>query len=310
MQNYIEKIQEILNRTNWSQAQFAREVGVTFATVNRWLRRHTRPHPAQLRQIERLFKNIVGIIPLSENEISQIIEKVEREKQRFPKIKRVLQDEAILEELLLELTYNSDAIEGSTLTKKETEAVIFDKAKLKDKSLVEHLEAVNHAAILKDIFVGKLIPPINEVFTKRIHKALMQGVREDAGEYSKHQRGIRGVDLILPHPADIPEEMELFFNKVNSFKGHPVEHIAKMHAEFEMIHPFGDGNGRVGRLIMVAQLINKGFAPCLIAVGEKAKYYEYLEYAQKKSETHFVYFLAESILKGYKVINKWQNPDD
>lgn len=304
MENYIGKIKQILAKTGWSQGRLAQEAGVTFASVNRWLKGHAKPHPTQLKQIDLLFKKLVGIIPLAEDEIRQIIAEVDKKKKRFSKIVKVLQKQKIVEEFLLELTYNSDAIEGSTLTKKQTEAIIFDKATVKDKSLVEHLEAVNHAAILKDIFSGKYIPPINESLVKEMHASLMQGIRDDAGRYSKQQRAIRGVDLVLPHPEDISEEMSSFFNKVNFYKKHPIEHIAKMHADFEAIHPFGDGNGRLGRLIMITQLINIGYAPCVITVNQRARYYEYLEYAQKRSETHLVRFLAESILGGYRIIEK------
>ena len=304
MKNYIGKIKQILAKTGWSQSRFAQEIGVTFASVNRWLKGHTKPHPIQLKQIDILFKKIIGIIPLAEGELKQIITEVEKKKKQFPKITKGLQGEKIVEEFLLELTYNSDAIEGSTLTKKQTEAIIFDKATVKDKSLVEHLEAVNHATILRDIFSAKIVGPIDEDLVKKMHTALMQGIRADAGEYSKQQRGIRGVDLVLPHPDDIPEEMSSFFNKVNVYKKHPIEHIAKLHADFEAIHPFGDGNGRLGRLLMIIQLINNGFAPCVITVDLRAKYYECLEYAQKKSESHLVHFLAESILKGYQIIAK------
>ncbi len=304
MENYIDKIKQILAKTSWSQSRFAQEAGVTFVSVNRWLKGHSRPHPSQLRQIDLLFKKIVGIIPLPEGEIKQIMAKVDEKRRQFSNIVKILEDERIVADFLLELTYNSDAIEGSTLTKKQTEAIIFDKATVREKSLVEHLEAINHATILKDLFSGKYIPPINESLIKEIHRVLMQGIRDDAGQYSKQQRGIRGVDLSLPHPDDIPEEMNLFFSKVNSCRKHPIEHIAKMHADFEAIHPFGDGNGRIGRLIMIIQLINNGYVPCVITVEEKARYYESLEYAQKRSETHFVYFLAETILKGYQIIEK------
>ena len=302
--NYIGKIRELLEKTGWAQAQFAQELGVTFATVNRWLNGHHKPHLSQIRQIERLHKNIIGIIPVTKQEMEQIISQLKAKRKQYPDIKKVLRDEKISEEFLLELTYNSDAIEGNTLTKKETETVIFNNASIKDKSLIEHLEAVNHAVILKDIFSGKIGCPVDEELIKKTHKILMQGIRDDAGEYASHQRAIRGVDLILPSPADIPEEMRLFLNKVNNSQRHPIEHIARMHADFEAIHPFGDGNGRVGRLIMIVQLIHYGFAPCIITVNEKARYYEFLEYAQKKSDTHFVYFLAEAVLKGYELIGK------
>lgn len=306
MENYIIQIKQILEKTGWTQSQLAQEVGVTFASVNRWLHGHAKPHPGQIRSINNLFKNIIGIIPLTQKEISTVIKTVINKKRKFKNIARLLESKEISDDFLIELTYNSDAIEGSTLTKRETESIIFDKAVIKDKSLIEHIEASNHAAILADIFEGNYTSKIDEDLIKSLHKALMHGIRQDAGSYSRYLRGIRGVNLILPHPDDIPEEMRYYCNRVNNFKGHVIGHIARMHADFEAIHPFGDGNGRVGRLIMIMQLINKGFAPCVIAVNDKFEYYEYLEYAQKKSETHLVRFIAEAVLQGYRIIEKYK----
>lgn len=304
MQNVIKALTKILEQSKWTQSQLAQELGVTFATVNRWLNAHTSPHPAQKRQIEALFKKIVGIEPLKKQELRSAFQRARKAKGRFKNIKKILRNERVADEFLLELTYNSDAIEGSTLTKNETEAIIFDKATIKNKSLVEHLEAVNHAAILRDIFSGSIQAPITEGLILKMHARLMQGIRVDAGEYARHQRAIRGVSLALPDPRDIPEEMKRYFKRINKFKGNPVAHIAKLHADFEAIHPFGDGNGRLGRLIMIIQLISKGFAPCVIALSERAKYYEVLEYAQRKSETHLIHFLAEAVLCGYEIIRR------
>jgi Fic family protein len=89
-----------------------------------------------------------------------------------------------------------------------------------------------------------------------------------------------------------------------SGRRHQVEQIARVHASFEAIHPFGDGNGRVGRLVMIIQLLNAGYAPCIIENSRKAEYYEVLEFAQKKSETHLTKFLVECIQRGYKIIRK------
>lgn len=304
MNNYISSIQQILVKTGWPQARLADEIGVTFATINRWINGHRKPHPAQLRQIDRLFKELVGLVPVPVDQVQKAIQSVEEQKKKCPPIKEIFKNQKVVDEFLLELTYNSDAIEGSTLTKKETEAIIFDKAILKDKELIEHLEAVNHSEILKDIFLQKIKAPIHEELIRAMHKSLMQGIRSDAGEYAKHQRGIRGTNLALTHPDDIRDEMSGLLRRANCFKKHPLVHIASIHADFEMIHPFGDGNGRIGRLLMVIQLVSKGFAPCLIRSQEKAQYYEYLEFAQKKDESLLVVFLAESILKGYKLMEK------
>jgi Fic family protein len=305
--NYIEKIKEIIAKNNWTQVQFADEIGVTFATVNRWLKQHTKPHPSQIRAIDKLYKEEIGVIPLSKTEIQVSLKKADKAKRKFSNIYDIFQNKPVNDEFLLELTYNSDAIEGSTLTKKETEAILFDKAIIKDKSLIEHMEAVNHSEILIDVFVGNYRKKITENLICEIHRNLMKGIRTDAGQYSKYQRGIRGVDIILPHPEDVPEEMGLLCKKINNIKGHPMEHIAKMHADFELIHPFGDGNGRVGRIMMIIQLLNNNYAPCIIGVKEKAEYYEYLEYAQRKSETHFVQYLAKAVLAGYEIIEKRQS---
>lgn len=303
-EKYISKIREILEKTGWTQAKLSYEIGVTFATVNRWINQHTIPHPSQIRLIDKLYKEHVGIIPLSKEEIQKVLREADKKRNQYKAIYDIINQEQTREEFLLELTYNSDAIEGSTLTKKETEAILFDKATIKDKSLIEHIEAINHAEILNDIFSGKYKTKITEDLVRDIHHDLMKGIRTDAGQYARHQRGIRGVDIILPHPDDIPEEMGLFLKKVNNIKTHPIEHIARMHADFESIHPFGDGNGRVGRIIMIIQLLNNNYAPCIIGVQEKFQYYEYLEYAQRKSETHFTKYLAETVLAGYKIIEK------
>lgn len=303
--NYIKEILEIKEASGLSQAQLAQELGVTFATLNRWLNLHATPHPNMRKAIHALHKDKVGIIPLPGKEISNALALLNKEKKKHRKIIMLLMvNRQLRDDLLLELTYNSNAIEGSTLTKKETESVIFDKAKLPDHSYVEHLEATNHASALNMIFDGEFKGKITEGTIKELHRIVMQGIRPDAGKYSRHQRAIRGVDLRLPAPEDIQEEMDYLFKRINKPKAQIVAHISKMHASFEAIHPFGDGNGRVGRLVMIIQLLQAGYAPCVIENNRKADYYEALEYAQRKSETHLTLFLTESIQKGFAIFRK------
>ncbi len=303
--NYIAQIKAILSATGWSQVKLAREVGVTFAALNRWLNQRAKPRPSTQKEIYRVYKEQVGILPLSDKSIRQALHSLSREKKKHKNIKKIIKENRRLrEDLLLELTYNSNAIEGSTLTKKQTETIIFDKAHIPDKSYIEHLEATNHAVALAMIFDGKFRGPITEKTIKKLHGIILQGINPDAGKYSKHHRAIRGVDLILPHPEDLPEEMTRLLRKINLPKKHIAKHIAEMHASFEAIHPFGDGNGRVGRLSMIIQLLNAGYAPCLIENKRKSEYYETLECAQKRSETHLIKFIIECIQKGYQLIRK------
>jgi len=302
-ENYITILQKILKKTGWNQARLAQEIGVTFLSVNRWLNGHSQPHKTNLRTINRLYNTYVGIEPVSSQELEKLFQKVDQQQDYYGEIGKYLTKPEIVDAYLLELTYHSDAIEGSTLSKKETEAIIFDKATIRDKDLVEHLEAVNHSVILKDIFT-RPVRTIEESWVLEIHRRLMQGIRQDGGQYAITQRAIRGVDLQLPHPDDIPEEMAGYFSRVNKQSGNGICYIAEMHAVFEAIHPFGDGNGRVGRLIMIAQLLAKGYAPCVIVKENRADYYEALEWAQKGETTHLQKFVIEAVLEGYKILAK------
>ena len=291
--------------TGWTQPRLAQQLGVTFASLNRWLNRHAVPHPAMRQAILALYKAEVGIIPLPADVLARALKKLDREKPKHPAPAKLLAtSQGLRDDLLLELTYNSNAIEGSTLTKKQTEAVIFDKASLPDKSLVEQLEATNHAFTLNRIFDGDYSGPITEKTIKELHRMVLQGISADAGRYSKHHRAIRGVRLRLPAPEDIQEEMDHLLKRINKPRGHIIGHIARMHAAFEAIHPFGDGNGRVGRLIMAIQLINAGYPPPVIENERKADYYDALEAAQQRSDTHLSMFLAESIQRGYSIFRK------
>ena len=303
--NYIDQLKDILNATGWPQVELAKNLGVTFAALNRWINGRATPRPAARRMIDSLYKEKVGFLPLPKKNIKKLLRELDAEKRRHKNPYKLIKDSKNLrDDLLLELTYNSTAIEGSTLTKKQTETIIFDKGHIPDKSYIEHLEATNHATALEMIFEDSFTGPISEETIKRIHSIVLQGISPDAGKYSKHHRAIRGVDLALPAPENIQEEMDHLIRTINKPKSHIAEYAAKMHAAFEAIHPFGDGNGRVGRLIMIIQFLGAGYVPCVIENSRKSEYYECLEFAQKRSETHLIKFIIESLFKGYQLIKK------
>ena len=306
-QNYIAQLKEILKKSNISQVKLAFELGVTFAALNRWLNKKAVPHPSAQKNIDTLYKERVGIAPVPASELKELLHKVNEQRKKLKNCRKLIKDvQSIRDDILLELTYNSNAIEGSTLTKKQTDTIIFDKAHIPDKSYVEHLEATNHATALNMVFDGEIENPIEEDTIKSIHRVMMQGIRSDSGKYSKHHRAIRGVDLALPAPEDIEDEMRSAINSAKRRKGNVIEKAASFHADFEAVHPFGDGNGRVGRILVIMQLLDAGYAPCIIENSRKADYYEALEYAQKKSVSHLVKFIAESVLTGYRIIGRHQ----
>jgi len=301
--NYISLLKNLLRDRKMSQAVLAKQLGVTPAALSRWLHGHATPHPRKIEAIQKLYKQIIGFPSITRQKLTQTL----RQAARF-RVKnlwhKIASHRALQDELLLEHTYNSTAIEGSTFAKKETEAVIFDKSVIRDKSLIEHLEITNHAAVLSDIFNWKYPEKISEKLIKDIHQNLMQGIRKDTGGYSKHQRAIRGVDIHLTHPKDISEEMKSLVRKWNRSRKQ-LSDIGRFHIRFELIHPFGDGNGRVGRLVMVIQCLAFDFPPVVIENSRKADYYEVLEYAQRYSENPFILFLINEMEQTRKILRRY-----
>ena len=190
-ENYILQIKSILASQSLTQQQLAEKLGVSFATLNRWLNKHAIPHKKRLEQISRLHREVVGYSSITAEDINGIIGEADNyRKSRIWEIIESRQD--LLDDLLLEHTYNSTTIEGTTFTKKQTEAVTFDKLTIKNKSLIEHLDVINYSVVLRKIFKREFPQRITEASIKEIHRLLLQGVREDGGLYSQHQRGIRG----------------------------------------------------------------------------------------------------------------------
>ena len=130
---------------------------------------------------------------------------------------------------------------------------------------------------------------------KNWHFILMHGIREDAGEFSKYKRTIPDVKITLTHPNDIEEELTFWIERYKNISG--TNDLAAAHIDFEMIHPFGDGNGRIGRLIMSFQLTKLGYLPALINIENKNFYYESLIYANSNNNIPLEYFIIFAILQ-------------
>lgn len=185
---------------------------------------------------------------------------------------------------LVELTYTSNAIEGNTLTRKETAAVVEKGLTIGGKSLVEHLEATNHAQALEDIVklsesdTGSISE--NDILT--IHNTILKGIDDNnAGHYRSIAVRISGSEVILANPMKVPALMESFIEWIKASADlHPVELAAEAHYRLVTIHPFVDGNGRTARLLMNLILLQNGYTPALIRTRDRIKYINSLEKAQ------------------------------
>jgi len=307
VENYISQLERILSAGPFTQAQLAKRLGVTPAALSRWIHGYARPHSRRIEAVGKLYREVVGYSTITGAQLSELVRRADglRKKKMWAAIAL---HQALQDELLLEHTYNSTSIEGTTLNKKETEVVIFSKGLLPDKSLTEHLEVTNHASVLRDILRGKKYKArISEGLIRDLHRNLMQGIREDAGEYSRHARAIRGINIALTHPKDIPEEMGHLIREWGKERVRKtVRDIALFHVRFELIHPFGDGNGRVGRLLVVLQCLQADYPPVVIENARKAEYYEVLEYAQRKAEGPFVRFVVDEMEQTNKILKKYR----
>lgn len=191
--------------------------------------------------------------------------------------------ESIREELMLDWTYNSNAIEGNTLTLSETKVVLEDGITIGGKTLKEHLEVVNHKeAILYIEDIVKENEPLSERQIKNIHNLILKGIDdENAGVYRDQKVIISGAEHKPPEPFNIKPKME---NLIEWYKNegqelHTVERAAKLHPDLVKIHPFIDRNGRTARLLLNFEFMKNGYPPVIIRNEDRASYYEALDKA-------------------------------
>ena len=206
----------------------------------------------------------------------------------------------ISQALELEYTFESNRIEGNTLTLRETDLVINEGLTISGKSMREHLEAINHQeaiAYIKHLMEKKTV--INEREVLSIHNLILRGIHpEDAGRYRKVQVMIKGSTYMPPQPYMVAKDMEDFFIWYETHKNslHPVVLAAEMHERLVTIHPFIDGNGRTSRLIMNLILLQHGYVIANIKgdYENRMQYYQSLETAQVHSNKEdFLLFIAQ-----------------
>lgn len=183
-----------------------------------------------------------------------------------------------LRDFITRFTYHSNAIEGSTLTFAETYAILYNdnSFKIQGKEPREIYEAINHKNALELIFEYlKENTEINEKLIKTINETINKDIKDTKG-YRKVQVFIRGSEHIPPEPEKIPNLMNYYIYNYNNDEQEIFEKIAKYHIEFEKIHPFEDGNGRTGRLLLNYELLKNNLPPIVIAKEDRVKYFEYL----------------------------------
>lgn len=181
--------------------------------------------------------------------------------------------ERLREQFVVEYTYNSNAIEGNTLTLRETDLVLRGLT-IDQKPLKDHMEAVGHKEAFE--FISELVNdkvPMSEGIIKQIHYLVLADKKDDRGVYRRVPVRIMGAQHEPVQPYLIQPKMEQLLIEFVESTEHIVTKLARFHIEFEGIHPFIDGNGRTGRLLVNLELMKAGFPPIDIKFTDRIAYY-------------------------------------
>lgn len=203
---------------------------------------------------------------------------------------------ALREEFVVENTYNSNAIEGNTLTMRET-ALVLQGITIDRKPLKDHLEAVGYKEAYE--YVEQMVEehrPQTAYEIRAIHSLVLAGHREDRGHWRRVPVRIVGASTLPAQPYQIEPMIESLLNDyATTYRNlHIVERVALFHLRFEGIHPFIDGNGRTGRLMMNLQLMQEGLPPINVKYADRSRYYDAFEdYASGGSAERMTTLVAE-----------------
>lgn len=205
----------------------------------------------------------------------------------------------IKESLALEWTYNSNSIEGNTLTLQETKMVIEEGMTVKGKSLREHFETLNHQEaidFLETLISDNYILKSNDIL--EIHGLVLQKIEKDfAGRYRNSGVRISGANFVPPNALKINDLMEELITWVNEeeLTTSTIVKASIFHHRFVWIHPFFDGNGRTVRLVFNLLLMKEGFPPAIILKNDRKKYYDALNKANNGDYSKILLLVIQAV---------------
>jgi len=229
------------------------------------------------------------------------LERIDLKKTKLDKLRPIpaYAIQKIKESLSIEWTFNSNSIEGNTLTLQETKMVVEEGITIKGKSLREHFEALNHQDAIS--FVEELVSAqykLKVTDILQVHALVLQRIeKEFAGRYRNSGVRISGANFVPPNALRVTDYMDELIAWVNK-EGktlHPAVMVSIFHHRFVWIHPFFDGNGRTVRLIFNLLLMKAGYPPAIILKNDRKKYYDALNRANKKDYSKLLLVVLQAL---------------
>jgi len=210
---------------------------------------------------------------------------------------------SIKESLMLEWTYNSNSIEGNTLTLQETKMVIEEGFTVKGKSLKEHFEVINHQSAVE--YIENLVSENYKLTEKdilNVHEFVLNNIeKEIAGRFRTSGVRISGANFVPPNALKISEYITELINWVNADESDIVIKSTLFHHRFVWIHPFFDGNGRTVRLIFNLLLMKAGYPPAIILKNDRKKYYDALNQANKGDYSKLLLLILQALERSLNI---------
>ncbi len=306
LMNYKKILQQIMAASGWSQENLANKLGVSFPTLNSWINGKSQPRREVNKQaIISVSEEILGMEAVDKSDLDGLKNQALWYKLT---VKKLVSDTNLLDRITLNLTYHTNTIEGSTMTMNDVKEVLFDNKILSNRTQIEQREAINHRVAMNYI-LDELGRDLTLKWTPDlicgIHLRLMNGVISNAGLWRNHNVRITGTNVPLANFIKIPELIKDACDILNKENSDLIGLLAQTHAEFEQIHPFSDGNGRTGRLIMFALALQHGLVPPIITKERRSAYYKYLGLAQTQQKFDLLeQMLASEIIKIGEEINR------
>ncbi len=293
----------LLQQSGLTQVELAKRLGVSHPTLSAWLHGKSAPRKQAAERVQATAFELLGIGTVSASLLDKTVQAANHAKVC---LEDILHEKRTLDTLCVLMTYNTNSIEGSTMTLADNEKVLLGQKNLRNRSAREQLEARNHQAallwLLQQAADGGIPACYVEHVACELHVRLMNGLLSDAGQYREHGVRIMGSHTPVANYQKVPEKMAALFQHKPPTD---FESLAMFHAQFEKIHPFSDGNGRVGRLLLAGLLLSAGIAPVIVRRESRGAYYRYLEIAQTEENYQpLTYLLARETIEAYQALIK------